>query len=243
MPDLIGSHQARLARYQSTVSGRPPSPNECSRRPAERPQLRVVDRVAAIVARPVLDVADQGRVGAGQLEDAVGDLDVLVVLAADVVDLTRRALVEDELDPGAVILGVQPLPHLLAVAVDGQRLALERVRDEERDELLRVLVRAICVGAAGDRGADAVGAARRRAPAGRRRPWRRCRGSTAAAGRPRARGRPPRGRRRPRRSRPGRSARRAPAPTRAGTSSRARRCGRTPAGRGSSGRRASRRRS
>ena len=53
----------------------------------------------------------------------MGDLDVLVILAADVVDLAGRALVQDELDAGAVILGVQPFPHLLAVAVDGQRLA------------------------------------------------------------------------------------------------------------------------
>ena len=66
---------------------------------------------------------------------------------------------QHELDAGAVILGVQPLPHLLAVAVDRQRLALEGVRDEERHELLRVLVRAVGVGAARDRGADAVGAA------------------------------------------------------------------------------------
>ena len=240
---MIGSHQLRLSRYQSTVAGKPALAERVLGRPAERPQLGVVDRVAAIVARAILDVADQAGVGAGQLEDAVGDLDVLVVLAADVVDLARRALVQDELDPGAVILGVQPLTHLLAVAVDGERLALERVRDEQRHELLRVLVRTIGVGAARDRGPDAVGAARTRAPGGRRRPWPRCRGSRAAADRPRAPGRPPRGRRRPRRSRPARSARRARAPTRAGTSSRGRRCGRTPAGRGSSGRRGSRPRS
>ena len=61
--------------------------------------------------------------------------------------------------PGAVILGVQPFPHLLAVAVHRQRLAFEGVRDEERHELLGILVRAVRVRAARDRGADAVGAA------------------------------------------------------------------------------------
>ena len=88
----------------------------------------------------------------------MGDLDVLVILAADVVDLAGRALVQDELDAGAVILGVEPLAHLLPVAVDRERLALERVRDEQRDELLGILVRTVGVGAARDRGANTVGA-------------------------------------------------------------------------------------
>ena len=58
------------------------------------------------------------------------DLDVLALLAAaDVVGLARRALAQHELDPGAVILDVEPVADLAAVAVDRQRLALERVRD------------------------------------------------------------------------------------------------------------------
>src|SRR5688500_20351156 len=45
------------------------------RRPAERPQLRVVERVAAVGACAVLDVAAERRVGAGQLEDPVRHLE------------------------------------------------------------------------------------------------------------------------------------------------------------------------
>jgi hypothetical protein len=84
------------------------------------------------VSRAILDVADQRRVGPRQLEDPVRHLEVLVVLAADVVDLAGLALAQHELDAGAVVLGVQPLAHLLPVPVDRERLALERVRDEER---------------------------------------------------------------------------------------------------------------
>src|SRR5262245_20732128 len=73
------------------------------RRPPEAAELRVVERVAPVVARAVLDVADERQVGPGELEDPVGDLEVLVVLAADVVDGARLALVEDELDRGAVV--------------------------------------------------------------------------------------------------------------------------------------------
>ena len=56
-----------------------------------------------------------------------------------------------------MVLGVQPVARLAPVAVERQRLSVERVRDEERDDLLRVLVRPVGVRAAGDRGVDAVG--------------------------------------------------------------------------------------
>ena len=63
------------------------------RRPAERPELRGVQRVAAIVPGAVLDVTDERLVGAGQLEDRPRQVAVLDLLAAaDVVDLTARSL-------------------------------------------------------------------------------------------------------------------------------------------------------
>src|SRR5437899_8588059 len=103
-------------------------------------------------------VADQRVVGAGQLEDAGGEVPVLDLLTAtDVVDPTGLALVQDELDPGAVVLNVEPIACLATVAVDGERLAVQGVRDEKRDDLLGVLVRAVGVRASSDRGVDAVG--------------------------------------------------------------------------------------
>ncbi len=122
----------------------------------ERAQLARVEGVAAVVAGPVLDVAHERLVRAGQLEDARDDLDVLaLVVTADVVDLPGRALAQDELDPGAVVLDPEPVADLAPVAVDGQRLAVERVRGHQRDQLLRILVRAVGVRAAGDRRVDA----------------------------------------------------------------------------------------
>ena len=53
---------------------------------------------------------------------------------------------------------MQPVAGLTAVAVDGERLAVESIRDEERDDLLGILVRPVRVRAAGDRSVDAVGA-------------------------------------------------------------------------------------
>ena len=57
------------------------------RLPAERAQLRRVERVPPVVPRTVLDVADEPRIGAGQLDDPADELEVLALLAADVVDL------------------------------------------------------------------------------------------------------------------------------------------------------------
>ncbi len=129
------------------------------RLPAEPTQLRRVQGVAAIVAGPVLDAAEQRRIGTRQLEDARGDLAVLSLVAtADVVGLARSALAKDELDAGAVILHVQPVAHLATVAVERQRLSVERVRDEERDQLLRILAGAVGVRPAGDRRVHAEGA-------------------------------------------------------------------------------------
>src|SRR5206468_12893814 len=126
--------------------------------PAELAQLRGVERVAAIVPGAILDVADQRGVGARELEDALGDVQVLALLAADVVDLARRSLLEHQLDGGAVVACVEPLAPLAAVAVDRERQSVERVRDEEGHELLRVLALAVGIGAARDAGVETVGA-------------------------------------------------------------------------------------
>ena len=59
--------------------------------------------------------------------------------------------------PAGVVAHVQPVAALQAVAVQRQRLVVDGVGDEQRDELLGVLVRAVRVGAAGDDGVEAVG--------------------------------------------------------------------------------------
>jgi hypothetical protein len=55
-----------------------------------------------------------------------------------------------------MVVRMQPLADLASVAVDGQRLAVERVRDEERQHLLGVLAGAVGVRPARDARVDAV---------------------------------------------------------------------------------------
>ena len=59
--------------------------------------------------------------------------------------------------PGAVILDVQPVADVAAVAVDRQRLALEGVQHHQRDQLLGKLKRPVVVRAVGDQRRQPVG--------------------------------------------------------------------------------------
>src|SRR6185436_16283424 len=109
------------------------------RRPAERAQTGGVERVTAVVPGSVLHVPGERLVGARQLEDASGEVAVLDLFAApDVVDAAGLAFAQDELDPRAVVLDVEPVASLTAVAVNRERLAPEGVGDEERDDVLGI---------------------------------------------------------------------------------------------------------
>ena len=80
-----------------------------------------------------------------------------LVGAADVVRLARRAVGEHVADPAREVLHVDPVAHLLPVAVDGQRVAVQGVEHHQRDQLLRVLVGPVVVRAAADQRLEPVG--------------------------------------------------------------------------------------
>lgn len=79
--------------------------------------LRRVDGVAAVVALAVGDVLDEVFGLAELLEDGLDDVDVgALIVAADVVDLADASLLQDEVDGVAVILDIEPVADVLAVA-------------------------------------------------------------------------------------------------------------------------------
>ncbi len=63
---------------------------------------------------------------------------------------------EDVQDAARVILDVNPVANLTAVAVERHRLAVKQIRRKERDQFLRILVRAVSVRAARDDDGRAV---------------------------------------------------------------------------------------
>ncbi len=80
-----------------------------------------------------------------------------LVVAADVVGLARPAF-EQHLDQGAgMVLDIEPVADLAALAIDRQRLALQGVKYGQRDQLLGEVVGAVVVGAIGGNRRQAVG--------------------------------------------------------------------------------------
>src|SRR5712691_3392024 len=107
-------------------------------RDTRRPSPRAPPRT---VAGAVLHGLDQGLRFAGELEDLPREDDVLDLVAApDIVDLAVGPLAQHQVDAGAVVEDVEPVAYVPAVAVERERLVVEGVGHEERDDLLRILV-------------------------------------------------------------------------------------------------------
>ena len=122
-------------------------------------ELGGVDGVAAVVAGAVGDPVEVLGVAAHRLQDHAQDGDVVpFAISSDEVGLPHAALGEDVPDGRGVVLGVDPVADVLALAVELGADAVDDVRDLPGDELLHVLVGAVVVGAVGDRGAKPVGA-------------------------------------------------------------------------------------
>src|SRR5579862_9430487 len=97
-----------------------------ARRPSElAADLRGVDRVASIVAGPIgherlepMRAVVAGTELVHEIADAIDDLHVgPLVPAADIILFAHPSPGEREHQPGAMILDVQPVAHLLPVAV------------------------------------------------------------------------------------------------------------------------------
>ena len=86
------------------------------------------------------------------------DVDVLpLVESADVVRLGYFAFVENKVYSPRVVLHVKPVAHVLPLAVHRKRPAVPYVIDEQRDQLLRELIRPVVVRAVGHYRRHAVG--------------------------------------------------------------------------------------
>ncbi len=68
-----------------------------------------------------------------------------------------RPSFQHEQNPGAVVVHVQPVADIRAVAVDGQRFAVECVQDHQRDQFFGELKRSVVVRAVGDERLQIVG--------------------------------------------------------------------------------------
>ncbi len=92
------------------------------------------------------------------LDDYLDDVDVLpLVEASDIVGLGNLPFVEDKVNGAGMILDIEPVAHVLPLAVDGERLAVADVVDEQWYQLLRKLVGPVVVRAVGHDCRHAIG--------------------------------------------------------------------------------------
>src|SRR4029079_17517248 len=121
--------------------------------------LRGIDRVAAIMTRPVGDEGNQllpgalarRRIVVEQPAYLAHDIDIPALLAAaDIVSLAGDTSLDDQGQRASVILDIEPIAHILAIAVDWQRLSGETPDDHVRDELLGEVIGPVIVRAIGE---------------------------------------------------------------------------------------------
>src|ERR1022692_3579453 len=108
------------------------------------------ERIPPIVSGTIRDVLDQAVRLARRPQDAPDYFEVRQrAIPADVVNLTVAAVFQNRADAPAVIFHIEPVAHLHAVAIYGQRPVFERVGDHQRNEFLREVIRPVIVGRAG----------------------------------------------------------------------------------------------
>ena len=128
-------------------------------------ELGRIDGVAQVVSGTVGNEGDKVHVltflasqqTVNGLNNHLDDVDVLpLVEAADVIRIGYFTLMENEVNSTGMILYIQPVAHILTLAVDGQRLAMTDVVDEQRNQFLRELIRSVVVRAVGHDDGHAV---------------------------------------------------------------------------------------
>ena len=129
-------------------------------------ELAGVDGVAHVMTEAVGDVGDEGfRIAFGVAEETVNGLDDYLddvdifplVETADVVGFGNLSLVKDGVYGTGVVDHIEPVAHVLSLAVDRQRLAVTDVVDEQRNKFLRELIGTVVVRAVGHDGGHTVG--------------------------------------------------------------------------------------
>src|SRR6202165_295735 len=121
------------------------------RLPAKRAQTPKIHGVAVVVPRAVLHKMFERAGLAAKLKDCIGHLYPTGPPAdPDVVNTPRISLPQHSRDRADMVVNVQIIPHRRAVAIDWEWKIVERVGDEQWNDLLRKLVGAVGIGSPRD---------------------------------------------------------------------------------------------
>ena len=95
------------------------------------------------------------------VEDATDRLDHFeiraLVVSAYIVCLARHALLVHQAERGDMVVDMQPVANVGALAIDRQRLAVQAIEDDQRNELFGEMVGTVVVGTVRDQRRQAVG--------------------------------------------------------------------------------------
>ncbi len=129
--------------------------------------FRGVNGVAAVMAGAVGDKGDLFLVGfpvgarrefVEDRANGVDDIEVrFLVPAADVIGLSGPSSGENTANGGTMVVHVQPVAHLQAIPVNRQRPTGQGVVNDQRNELLGKVKRAVVIGAIGGESGQPVG--------------------------------------------------------------------------------------
>lgn len=114
-------------------------------------ELCGVDRIAAVVAGAVAHPVEVVHRLAHALQDGAEHVDIApLTVRANEVCLADNTFGEDRPHGAGMVVSVNPVTHVLAVAVQFGADATQNVRNLTRDELLDVLVGTVVVRTVGD---------------------------------------------------------------------------------------------
>ena len=98
----------------------------------------------------------------GSRDQDLDDVNVLpLVEPSYIIGIGDLSLVEDKVNGPRVVFHIQPVTHILSCAIDRERLAVAYIVDEQRNKLLRELVRTIVVRAVRNNRRHTVGVVER----------------------------------------------------------------------------------
>ena len=128
--------------------------------PAELPaQLGRIDRVAEVVARTVRGPVEVVLGPSERTQDRAYDRQVVALpVRTDEIRLAQAPARKDRPHGGAVVVHMDPIAHVAAIAVQLRTAAVDNAGDLTRDELLHMLPRPVVVRAVGYGRAQPVGA-------------------------------------------------------------------------------------
>ena len=118
------------------------------------------------MTQTVCDVGDEVQVSSlraakqtvNRSDDSLDDINVLpLVETSDILGLGNLSDMEDGIDGTGMIYDIEPVAHVLPLTIYRQRLAMADIVDEEGNQLLRELIRAVVITAVGNDSGHTIG--------------------------------------------------------------------------------------